>query len=96
VGGIELLGTGGHIHYRDGGERIEVRKVKQDPNFPGYRILAEPERLPGDMRRYQWHVVDHLYRHLTKETALNSDGQSAAETLAVTLEIAESGKMGKS
>ena len=59
------MGTSGHIHYRDGGECIEVRSMQPDPTYPGYRILSEPERLTGDMKRYQWHVVDHLYRHLT-------------------------------
>lgn len=88
AGGIELMGTGGHIHYRDGGERIEVRRIIPDPTFPGYRILAaEPERLPGDMNRYQWHVVDHLYRHLTGKTALNGDGKSATGTLAAVHQI---------
>ena len=26
AGAIELMGTCGHIHYRDGGERIEIRR----------------------------------------------------------------------
>jgi hypothetical protein len=97
AGGIELMGTGGHIHYRDGGEPTEVRRVVPDPTFPGYRILqAEPVRLPNDMKRYQWHVLDHLYSHLTGKTALNGDGKSAMETLAVLHKILSIRKMEQS
>jgi predicted dehydrogenase len=93
AGSIDLVGTGGLIHYHDGGERLEVRRVQPDPTYPGYKILSKPERLPGDMKRYQWHVVDHLYRHLTGKTALNGDGKSATETLAVIQKIIETRKM---
>lgn len=97
AGGIELLGTGGQIHYRDGGGCIEIRRVQADPTFPGYKILqSEPSRIPNDMKRYQWHVLDHLYRHLTGKTALNGDGKSATETLAVIQKILNIRKMEQS
>ncbi len=97
AGGIELLGTGGHIHYRDGGERIEVRRVQSDPRFPSYKILnPDPQQIPTDMKRYQWHVVNHLYGHLTGKTALSGDGKSATETLAVIQKIINICKMEQS
>lgn len=97
TGGIELMGTGGHIHYRDGGERIEVRRMQPDPTFPGYKILnPDPQLIPNDMKRYQWHVLDHLYRHLTGKTALNGDGKSATETLRIVHKIINIRKMEQS
>jgi predicted dehydrogenase len=93
AGSIELIGTGGHIHYRDGGARVDVRRTQPDPTYPGYLTLAAPERLAGDMNRYQWHVLDHLYRHLTRKTPLNGDGQSAAATLALIHKIISTRKM---
>jgi predicted dehydrogenase len=97
AGSIELLGTDGHILYRGGGENIEVRRTQPDPTFPGYRILnSEPQRLRSDMKRYQWHVLDHLYRHLTGQAALNGNSKSATETLAVIQKIIDTRKMGRS
>jgi predicted dehydrogenase len=91
---IELMGTGGHIHYRDAGARIEVRSMQPDPTYPGYTILnPEPQRIPNDMKRYQWYVLDHLYSHLTGKTALNGDGKSATETLAVIQKIIDTRSM---
>jgi predicted dehydrogenase len=93
---IELMGTIGHIYYRDGGERIEVRSLQPDPTYPGYTILSpEPHRIPNDMNRYQWHVLEHLYRHLSGETPLNGDGKSATETLEVIETIINTRRMGK-
>jgi predicted dehydrogenase len=96
AGGLELMGTGGHIHYCGGGERIEVRRVQPDPTFPGYKILnPEAQQIPNDMKRYQWYVLEHLYKHLTGETALDGDGKSATETLAVIQKIINTRRMEK-
>lgn len=84
AGSIELMGTRGHILYGDGGEYIEAREVKADPVFSGYKVLNnEPQQIPSDMKHYQLHVLDHLYKHLTLKTVLNGDGKSALGTLAV-------------
>jgi predicted dehydrogenase len=93
LGKIELMGTGGQILYDDFGETIRIRKVEADSLFPGYRVLKRgDEQVPTDMGRYQWHVVDHLYRYLTAGGSLMSDGRSAAETLAVIEKIKASWK----
>lgn len=80
--GFELIGTGGTVRYIDGGHRIELRRACNIPKFPGDRIL-EPvsEVLPSDLKRYQWHAVDALHRHLDKGDRLHSSGESALETL---------------
>lgn len=84
ISDIELIGTQGKIHYAEGGTLIEVRKTQPDPVFPGYTILSqEKQTISSDLNRYQWHVLDHLYRHLTCNAPLNSDGKSATETLEV-------------
>lgn len=84
VGDMELIGTQGKIRYAEGGTIIELRKTEPDPVFPGYTILGQEKRIiPSDLKRYQWHVLDHLHRHLLYGTPLYSDGKSATETLEV-------------
>lgn len=80
--GFELVGTGGTVRYIDGGHRIELRRARAEPKLPGYRILAtEAEMLPTDLKRYQWHAVDAVHRHLAEGATLHSSGASALETL---------------
>ncbi len=91
VGRIELMGTLAHVLYDDFGSTIRVRKAEGDPLFPGYRVLGpKSEEIATDLDRYQWHVVDHLYRHVTAGGPLQSDGRSAVETLAIIEKIRQS------
>lgn len=84
LSGFELVGTKGTIRYSERGTRIETRQVVPDPQFPGYSVLqAQPQLVPNDLLRCQWHVVDSLYRHLKRGTPLPSTGGSALKTLAV-------------
>lgn len=80
--GFEIVGAGGTVRYADGGHRIELRRARPEPALPGYRILSpEVEVLPTDLKRYQWHAVDALYRHLDQGEPLQSSGASALATL---------------
>ena len=91
VGRIELMGTLAHVLYDDFGSTIRVRKADDDPLFPGYRVLGPKSgEIATDLARYQWHVVDHLYRHVTVGGPLQSDGRSAVETLATIEKIRQS------
>lgn len=88
VAEFELVGTKGRIAYRGGGESIETWGTEEDRAFPGYTVLnAKAHHLKNDYRRYEWHVVDHLYRRLTEGSPLNSDGESATSTLRVIEQI---------
>lgn len=79
---FELLGTAGRISYRQGGRLIQTWRAVPDPVFKGYRMLqGRPQTIGNDLDRYQWHVVEHLHRHLMRGAPLNSDGNSAAATL---------------
>ena len=83
IGDVELVGTKGRAQYRIGGG-IELRASEAHPHIPGYRRLSPSARtLPNENDRYQWHVVQHLYQHLTANTRLNSDGHTALKTLRV-------------
>ncbi len=78
---VTLVGTLGTARYGDGGAVIEVRHAVVEA---GERRLArEPDVIASDLARYQWHVVDALYRTLAEGAALASDGRSATDTLAV-------------
>lgn len=80
--GFELVGTRGALRYVDAGHRIELRRARAEPSFPGYRKLPpEAEVLQTDLKRYQWHAVDALHRCLNEGTPLHSNGRTALETL---------------
>ena len=79
---IELIGEKGKIRYEAGGGNIYYHKVYSDPRISGYTII-DPEMIPinNDMNRYQWHVLEHLVNYFQYGTPLNSDGDTALETL---------------
>jgi predicted dehydrogenase len=79
---IEIVARNGRLRYEEGGERIEWQKVVDDADFAGYRILSKtPERLPADLGRYQWHVVEQLGRALRDESAQLCQASEGLETL---------------
>jgi predicted dehydrogenase len=81
---IDLVGTAGMVSYMNGGHRIELRRTHVDPVLPGYTLLdEEAEVLPTDLKRYQWHSVDALYRHLEEGVDLGSSGSTALATLRI-------------
>lgn len=91
IGEIDLFGSGGRIRYTESGKRIEVYKTVPDPVFEGYTILGrEPQVIPTDLKRYQWHVLEGLYRHLVCQMPLASDGGTATKTMEV-FELANAG-----
>jgi len=85
IGAIELIGTRGKIRYdKEGGAMTEITKSQPDPNFSRHTVLSMGKQaIPTDLERYQWHVLDHLHRHLIYNAPLNSNGKSATETLEV-------------
>lgn len=81
---LELYGTLGQIKYSQAGEVIVIRKTRSSPIFSGYRILEEQgQPIIADLPRYQLHVLEALYQALLTGSALNSDGDTALETMAV-------------
>lgn len=88
VADMELVGTSGRIYYNDSGANIYTRKTGSDRVYPGYTVLSpQAQAISNDFNRYQWHVCDHLYRHLTQSEPLNSSGETATETLRVVEDI---------
>ena len=88
IGEMALVCTKGLISYGESGSLIEARRVDPDDVYSCYTTLGQKrESIPTDLNRYQWHVVDHLYHHLTRGAPLNSDGESALETLRVIIDI---------
>jgi|SRR3989339_620813 len=85
---MEILGTQGNLRYLNGGEKIFVNPVVKDPVYPGYhRLSHEGVHIKSDMNRYQWHVVDHLWRNIMRQQALNSTGKTALKTLEISEQI---------
>lgn len=85
---LELVGTNGKIEYGKG--RIEYQLTKPDPVFSGYTILDDKRnKIETDSRRYQYYVFEHLAQHLNDNLPLNSNGDTAIETLKVVEQIKE-------
>lgn len=79
---IEMLSRSGRLRYDKGGELIEWQGVYADPNFDGYRILAEQaQTIPNGMGIYQWHVYEQLHRHLARAETTLCTGRQALKTL---------------
>lgn len=86
-GQIDLLAAAGRILLGRGGHAIETYATQASPDFPGYRVLSAPQSVPGDMGRYQLHVLDGLWDALSGRRPMSSDGESALRTLSVLDEI---------
>jgi predicted dehydrogenase len=85
---LELIGTNGRIEYGKG--RIEYQLIKPDPVFSGYKILDDKKnKIATDSMRYQLYVFEHLAQHLNDNLPLNSNGDTAIETLNVVEQIKE-------
>ena len=84
---MELIGTKGKITYADGGHQIRVRKSQK--NHDQTRLDNNRQMIPNDLKRYQWHVLEHLKKHIVENDELNSDGRSALETLKVVENVFE-------
>lgn len=85
---LQLVSDRVELRYRGGGETIEIRPTRPHPFISGYTVLAdEPERIPTDLRRYQWHVADALHKALTSGASIASTGGTALETLNTVWEM---------
>lgn len=79
---IELLSRSGRLRYDKGGEAIEWQSVQGDPNFDGYKILAQPgEVIANGLGIYQWHVYDQICKHLAGVATTLCTGRQALRTL---------------
>lgn len=85
---MRLIGTQGEIYYAEGGNEINIRKTQPHPDYPGYSILRPDYiTISNDLKRYQWHVLEHLKNNLIDGVPLHSDGKSAIKTMKVIEEI---------
>jgi len=86
LGEVILIGTKGSLFYGNG--KIEYKLTKPDPVTKGYTILqTEPTVIKTDFKRSQYFVMDSLYKYFENKKDINSDGESAVETLKVVQKI---------
>jgi predicted dehydrogenase len=85
---VELLSSSGRLRYERGGEMIVWQGIGPDQEFPEYMTLtSEPEIIPSDMHRYQWHVMDQLSSAMNNAPASLCTGRQALNTLEAMREI---------
>lgn len=84
---IELVTSDAMIYVQN--DSITVKRAEESELFHSYRMLAAGvDKLPTDLNRYQYHVVDGLHRHLTAAAPLLSSGATALMTLSVVEQVA--------
>jgi predicted dehydrogenase len=81
---FELFFSEGSIRYVGGGQRIEIRRKQENPLFEGYACLNfEGEEIKTNLGRYQYYVLDELYRSYITGTVPISNAESAMQTLKI-------------
>ncbi|KJU82071.1 oxidoreductase [Candidatus Magnetobacterium bavaricum] len=60
---IDVLGAKGRLCISENGTCIEHFKVVEYPNYPGFSVLGEPVRIPGDMN----FAILHLFKTVLQE-----------------------------
>lgn len=82
LGEFVLIGTRGSLFYGNG--KIECKLAKPDPMIKGYTILqTEPASIKTNFNKSQFFVMDSIVQYFENKKAINSDGESAVETLKV-------------
>ncbi|QUL37347.1 Gfo/Idh/MocA family protein [Erythrobacter sp. JK5] len=81
----------GEIAMRDGGMRIEIRRVEENPHFKGYRQLGAPESIPGRYSEAMTLAYENLAKVIARKAYPKVSGSSAAETQAICEEIRAAG-----
>lgn len=77
----------GEIAMRDGGMRIETRRVIENDMFPGHRTLGQPESVPGRYPEAMAGAYDNIADALENDAALASTGRTAFSAHAICEQI---------
>lgn len=89
---FELLLDRGRLRYDNSGHKISFASAQDNPLFPGKLSLGESESaIRNDLERYQWHVVNALFKHLANNEPLSSNIDTALETSRVVDRIFSAG-----
>jgi len=77
----------GEVAIRDGGMRIETRRVIDSPHTAGYRQLGHPESCPGRYQEAMSAAYANIAEAIEAGAPLASDGSTALEAYAVCEQI---------
>lgn len=80
----------GEIAMREGGFRIETRRVEDNDTFAGYRTLGERESVPGRYEEAMALAVANIADHLDHAKPLASTGHNALAAQALCEAIRQS------
>jgi predicted dehydrogenase len=81
---MQIIGSMGILNYEDAGRSIYYRLCSEDKDIDHAITLNNKYFvIENDFNRFQWHVVDTLYRALLTEDVTASNVDLAIETLRV-------------
>ncbi len=81
---IELLSQSGRLFYGLGGDDIKWQNVNHKPNATENNSLNPiPELIPSNVKKYQWHVYNQLWKYYYSDTWDISTGEDALKTAIV-------------
>lgn len=71
---VEIIGEKGICRYYDAGRDIRIQLSSPDSDFDNAITLnPNSEQLANEYNRFQWHVVDALYKNLLGQTSFLSN-----------------------
>ena len=84
---ITLLMGVGQLSIENLGQRLRLRRVHSHPHFPDRLTLDEGKWEDTEMKNSLMHTLDNIYRHLTMNEPLMSNGRSALQVEEVYAQI---------
>jgi predicted dehydrogenase len=86
MGGFELIGTKGMVHYVDG-QPIKMCFSQDDPVYPDYKNLGKKTEIKNPSEKNIWYTYDNLAEFFKNGTALQSTLRTATSTLKIVEKI---------
>jgi predicted dehydrogenase len=79
---VELVAPNGRLRYEQGGGTILWQPVRSSETVHGYSVLdVSEERIPSDLGRVQWHVVDQIALAMSGARTSLCEGRDAFRTI---------------
>lgn len=80
----EIIGQQGRVKLINGGREIRIEIAEDDVLFPGYKVLKEKDlSFKTDVTKYQYHVMDHLYKSIDCKDQVPSNYLTALKTSSI-------------
>lgn len=84
---IDLIFSNARYRLVDSGLNLSISSVKEDPVFPGYKILSADEHRPSTLNHALYAMWDHYAKALKGDGKFLSSGKNALKTQEICAEL---------